>query len=64
MFAARTQPALTCQDLEVAQAHGLGGADATRLDYGLLAIRDVDALRVVAPRDAWDAGVRDVRTGD
>src|ERR1700722_21005255 len=35
-----------------------------RLDDGVLAIRDVDALRVVAPRDARGAGVRDVRTSD
>src|SRR5260370_40275344 len=64
MFAAMTQPLLTCQDLEVAQAHGLGGADAGGLHDGVLAVDGVDVLRVVAARDAGDAGVGDVRAGD
>jgi hypothetical protein len=38
MFAAMTQPQLTCQVLEVAQAHGLGGACAAGLDDGVLAV--------------------------
>jgi hypothetical protein len=35
MFAAMTQPTLACQVFEVAQAHGLGGADAAGLDDGV-----------------------------
>ena len=37
---------------EVPQAHGLRGADAAGLDDGVLAVDDVDVLRVVAARDA------------
>ena len=49
MFAATTQPQLTCQaSWQVPQAHGLRGADAGGLDGGVLAVHDVDVLRVVA----------------
>ena len=66
MFAARTQP---CVDLErlrwqAAQAHGLRGADAGGLDAGVLAVHDVDVLRVVAAGNALDPGIGDVRAGD
>jgi hypothetical protein len=54
MFAARTRPALTCQDLEVAQARGLGGADVARLDDGVL-VRDVDVLQVAPHHPALRA---------
>jgi len=62
-FAAMTQPLLTCQVLggEVAQAHGLGCADAAGLDDCVLAVDGVDVLGVVASPDAGDAGVWDVR---
>jgi hypothetical protein len=49
---------------QVAQPHGLGGADAARLDDGALAVDGVDVLGVVAARDAGDPGVGDVRAGD
>ena len=60
MFAAMTQPQLTCQVFEgrFAQAHGLGGADAAGLDDGVLAVHDVDVLGVVAAGDAADPAVR------
>jgi hypothetical protein len=35
---------------EVPQAHGLGGADAARLDDGVLAVDRVDVLGVVFRR--------------
>jgi hypothetical protein len=45
MFAAMTQPQLTCQDVwQVPQAHGLRGPDAACLDDGVLAVGDVDVL--------------------
>src|SRR5215469_7836070 len=44
-----------------AKPHGLGGADAAGLDDGVLAVDDVDVLRVVAARHAADAGSGDVR---
>jgi len=37
---------------EVAQAHGLGGADACGLDGGVFAVHGVDVLGMVAGRDA------------
>ena len=40
---------------EVPQSHGLGRADAARLDGGVLAVQDVDVLRVVAAGDTADA---------
>src|SRR6202044_1044498 len=49
---------------EVPQAHGLGGADAAGLDGGVVAVQDVDVLRVVAARHPGDSRVRDVRAGD
>ena len=49
---------------EVALARGLGGADAARLDDGVLAVDHVDVLRVVACGDAGDPAVGDVRAGD
>ena len=60
MFAASTQPLLTCQVLvgRFAQSHGLGGADAVGLDGGVVAVEHVDELRVVAARDAVDPGDR------
>jgi hypothetical protein len=36
---------------QVAQAYGLGGADAVGLDGGVVAVQDVDVLRVVASRN-------------
>jgi hypothetical protein len=44
VLAAMTQPALTCQVLQVRQAHGLGGADPAGLDGGVLAVQHVDVL--------------------
>jgi hypothetical protein len=67
MFAAMTQPQLTCQDFdiwEVPQAHGLGGPDAAGLHDGVLAVDGVDVLGVVAARPAADPAVRDVGAGD
>ena len=67
MFAAMTQPALTCHVFniwEVPQAHGLGGAHASRLDDGVLAVHGVEVLGVVAARDARDPAAGDVRAGD
>jgi hypothetical protein len=64
MFAAMTQPQLTCQAFDVPQAHGLGGADPGGLHHGVLAVQDVDVLGVVAARHAGYPGVRDVRAGD
>src|SRR5215470_7625120 len=49
---------------QVAQAHGLGGADAAGLHDGVLAVGHVDVLRVVAARDAVYPAVRDVGAGD
>jgi hypothetical protein len=49
---------------EVPQAHGLGGADAARLDDGVLAVDGVDVLGVVAAGNAGDADVGDVGAGD
>src|SRR6202035_5762185 len=49
---------------EVAQAHRFRGADAVGLDGGVVAVDDVDVLRVVAARDAADPGIGDVRAGD
>src|SRR3954470_5067721 len=47
-----------------AQAHGFRGADAGGFDAGVLAVHDVDVLRVVAAGDAADPGAGDVRAGD
>src|SRR6185437_3723699 len=59
----------SCVDLprlgrQVAQAHGLGGADAVGLDGGVVAVQGVDELGVVAARDLRYPGVGDVRAGD
>ena len=54
MFAASDPAAVDLPGLrwQVAQAHGLRGADAGGLDDGVLAVQHVDVLRVVAARDA------------
>src|SRR5271170_900601 len=49
---------------EVAQAHGLGGADACGLHDGVLAVDHVDVLGVVAAGHAGYPGVRDAGAGD
>src|SRR5258708_29702343 len=49
---------------KVAQAHGLGGADAACLDDVVLAVHGVDVLRVVAARDAREPVAGDVGAGD
>ena len=65
MFAATTQPQLTCQVFEAGSAGPWhGGADAAGLDDGVLAVHGVDVLRVVAARHPAYPGVRDVRAGD
>jgi len=64
MFAAMTQPQLTCQAFDVPQAHGLRGADAAGLHDGVLAVGGVNVLGVMAARDAADPTIGDVRAGD
>jgi hypothetical protein len=49
---------------QVAQAHGLRGADAGCLNGGVVAVQDVDVLGVVAAGDTGDSAVRDVGAGN
>src|SRR4051795_4567314 len=46
-----------------AQSHGLGGAHSGGLDAGVLAVQDVDELRVMAAGDAADPAAGDAGAG-
>ena len=66
MFAAMTQPRLTCQvfDGRLRRPMALAVRTPAVSTHGVLAVGDVDVLGVVAARDAAYPAVRDVRAGD
>src|SRR6516225_1878708 len=66
MFAAMTQPQLTCQVLDGRFRRPMALAVRTPpgLHGSVLAVHGVDVLRVMAAGHAGYPGVRDVRAGD